>query len=99
MLDAQKRLAVCIKPVIAMIHGPCVGGGVGIATACDLRFADNDATFCVPPARLGVVYGVSATRRLIALVGIATVRDLLFSARTQLLVLRSQHQSNSQAHC
>ncbi len=82
MLDAQKRLAHCAKPVIAMIHGPCVGGGVGVATACDLRFADNDATFCVPPARLGVVYGVSATRRLIDLIGVASARDMLFSART-----------------
>lgn len=82
MLEAQKRLSHCAKPVIAMIHGPCIGGGVGIATACDLRFADNDATFCVPPARLGVVYGVSTTRRLIDLVGVATTRDMLFSART-----------------
>lgn len=82
MLEAQKRLATCSKPVIAMIHGPCVGGGVGIATACDLRFADSGASFCVPPARLGVVYGVSATRRMIDLVGLSTVRDLLFSART-----------------
>jgi len=81
MLEAQKRLASCTKPTIAMVYGPCFGGGLGIATACDLRFAANNASFCVPPARLGVVYGVSATKRLMDLVGVGTARDLLFSAR------------------
>ena len=46
-------------PVIAMIHGFCIGGGLAIALACDLRIAAETAIFALPPARLGVAYPVS----------------------------------------
>ncbi len=56
-----------------------MGGGSQLAAACDLRFADQGASFGVTPAKLGVVYPSSSTRRLVALVGPATAKFLLFS--------------------
>jgi len=69
------------KPVIALIHGFCVGGGLAVALSCDLRYADASSRFAVPAARLGLGYGVSGTNRLIATVGHAAAREIMFSAR------------------
>jgi enoyl-CoA hydratase len=79
---AEQSIANCNKPVIAMIQGYCVGGGVELALACDLRFASQRSTFSVPPAKLGLVYSLSSTRRLVELIGVGKTRDLLFSARS-----------------
>jgi enoyl-CoA hydratase/carnithine racemase len=79
---AEQALSDCPKPVIAMIRGVCIGGGVELALGCDLRFAARTATFAVPPAKLGLVYSLSSTRRLIELVGLGRARDLLYSARS-----------------
>jgi enoyl-CoA hydratase/carnithine racemase len=68
--------------VIAMIRGFCIGGGIELALGCDLRFAAKAATFAVPPAKLGLVYSLSSTKRLIELVGLGRARDLLYSARS-----------------
>lgn len=78
---AEETVANCPKPVIAMIAGSCYGGGLELATACDVRFAAAGSRFAAPPARLGVVYSLSSTRRLIELVGPGRARELLFSAR------------------
>ncbi|NEB74211.1 enoyl-CoA hydratase/isomerase family protein, partial [Streptomyces sp. SID14478] len=59
--------------------GFCVGGGCQLAAACDLRFAAGSAVFGVTPAKLGIVYPASSTRRLAALVGPASAKYLLFS--------------------
>ncbi|WP_431041364.1 enoyl-CoA hydratase/isomerase family protein [Streptomyces sp. P1-3] len=77
---AEQALAAFPKPTLAAIRGSCVGGGCQLAAACDLRFAEEDARFGITPARLGIVYGPSSTRRLVALVGPATAKYLLFSA-------------------
>ncbi|GGS32896.1 enoyl-CoA hydratase/isomerase family protein [Streptomyces griseoviridis] len=76
---AEEALAAFPKPALAAVRGHCVGGGVQLAAACDLRFAEEGALFGVTPARLGVVYPASATRRLTSLVGPATAKYLLFS--------------------
>ncbi|MEU9559774.1 enoyl-CoA hydratase/isomerase family protein [Streptomyces fumanus] len=76
---AEEALAAFPKPTLAAIRGHCVGGGTQLAAACDLRFAEEGALFGVTPARLGVVYPASATRRLAALVGPAATKYLLFS--------------------
>ncbi|MEU3663252.1 enoyl-CoA hydratase/isomerase family protein [Streptomyces sp. NPDC032940] len=76
---AEEALAAFPKPTLAAIRGHCVGGGAQLAAACDLRFAEEDALFGVTPAKLGVVYPASATRRLVSLVGPATAKYLLFS--------------------
>lgn len=69
-------------PVIAMIEGACVGGGCGLALACDLRLAAETAVFAITPARLGIAYGVADTWALMEKVGPARARDILFSARS-----------------
>ncbi|WP_432093557.1 enoyl-CoA hydratase/isomerase family protein [Streptomyces sp. bgisy100] len=77
---AEEALAAFPKPTLAAIRGYCVGGGCQLAAACDLRFAAEGSSFGVTPAKLGIVYPASATRRLTALVGPATAKYLLFSA-------------------
>ena len=79
---AERSLSDCPKPSIAMISGICVGGGVELALGCDLRFAARNSKFAIPPAKLGLVYSLSSTKRLIQLVGLGRARDLLYSART-----------------
>jgi enoyl-CoA hydratase/carnithine racemase len=69
------------KPVIAMIHGICFGGGVGIAVAADLRYAADDALFCIPAARLGVAYPLSGHEALERLVGPAAALEIFFTAK------------------
>ncbi len=76
---AEEALAAFPKPTLAAVRGHCVGGGAQLAAACDLRFAEETALFGVTPAKLGVVYAASATRRLVALTGPATAKYLLFS--------------------
>ncbi len=69
------------KPVIAMIHGICFGGGVGLALAADLRYAADDALFCIPAARLGVGYPAQGFAALERLVGPASALEIFFTAR------------------
>jgi len=64
-----------------MIHGICMGGGVEIALACDLRYAGGSAVFAIPAARLSIGYGAHGTRKLVATVGHAAAREILFTAR------------------
>ncbi|WP_237213614.1 enoyl-CoA hydratase-related protein [Falsiroseomonas oryziterrae] len=76
-----EALAAFPKPAVAVIRGACVGGGVALALACDLRFAAADARFAVTPAKLGLIYSQADTTRLVSAVGAARAKDLLFSAR------------------
>lgn len=69
------------KPTLACIRGWCLGGGVNVAIACDLRLAASDAVFGVPAARLGLGYRRSALKNLIDLIGVGAAKDLLFTAR------------------
>jgi enoyl-CoA hydratase/carnithine racemase len=62
-----------------MVRGHCIGGGVELAVACDLRVTDPTGRFGVTPARVGVVYTPESTRALLDLVGPATTKLLLFS--------------------
>ena len=78
---ATEALAAIAVPVVAMIHGPCMGGGGGIALTADLRYAADDATFAFPPAQLGIGYPVDATERLRSAVGPAVAKELLFTGR------------------
>src|SRR5215510_9447526 len=70
------------KPLLAMIHGYCVGGGVGIAITCDLRIASDSARFGVPAARLGLGYHYHGMEKLMKLVGPAYTKEIFFTART-----------------
>jgi len=79
---AYRAVRGCPKPTVAMIYGFCMGGGMALAMACDLRFAAEGAKFGIPAARLGIIYGLESTRWLVDLVGPAYAKDILFSART-----------------
>jgi len=78
---AQRAIEDSAKPVVALIHGFCIGGGVEMALACDLRYAADTSQFAIPAARLGVGYGVHGTNRLVATVGHAAAREIMFSGR------------------
>lgn len=80
--DAEDAIAAATKPTIAMVEGHCLGGGCAIAVACDLRIAADTSQFAVPVAKLGLVYSLAATRRLVDLVGPSQAKFMLFSART-----------------
>jgi enoyl-CoA hydratase/carnithine racemase len=76
---SQYALAHSEKPVIAAIDGDCVGGGCGLAIACDLRVAAPSARFGITPARLGIVYSLFDTKLLVDLVGPARAKRILFT--------------------
>jgi enoyl-CoA hydratase/carnithine racemase len=78
----QHSLTTLSKPLLAMIHGYCVGGGVGIALACDLRLAADDARFGIPAARLGLGYHYTGMEKLLHLVGPSYTKEIFFTART-----------------
>ncbi len=69
------------KPVLAMIHGFCVGGGLATALAADLRYAADDALFAIPAARLGLAYHSGGIEAFVALVGPSAAKEVLFTAR------------------
>jgi enoyl-CoA hydratase/carnithine racemase len=72
---------LCPKPVIAKIRGICMGGGLGLSAACDVRFASDDAVFRMPAARLGLGYSFTGMRRFVQVLGTANTADIFFSAR------------------
>jgi enoyl-CoA hydratase/carnithine racemase len=76
----QHRLARAARPVIAVIDGDCVGGGCGLALACDIRIASPRSRFGITPAKLGLVYSLHDTKLLVDLVGPAQASRILFSA-------------------
>jgi enoyl-CoA hydratase len=80
-VGATTRLSQSRKPTIAMIHGFCIGGGVGVALACDLRIAAENARFAIPAARLGLGYRWSGVKKLVDLVGPAYAKEIFFTAR------------------
>jgi enoyl-CoA hydratase/carnithine racemase len=78
---AERALEGLSKPTIAMVHGYCIGGGCGLALACDLRFADESASFAITPAKLGLVYSLDSTKRLVDVVGPAQAKWILMSGQ------------------
>ena len=78
---AQRALAGFDKPLVAMIQGYCIGGGLAVAMQADIRIASDDSQFGIPAARLGLGYGLSSVRSLVNLVGPAFAKEILFTAR------------------
>jgi enoyl-CoA hydratase len=78
---AYQAPAACTKPVIAGIRGICIGGGLGLALACDVRLCADDAVFRMPAARLGLGYSPAGVRRFVQMLGPSASADLFFSAR------------------
>jgi len=69
------------KPVIAQIHGFCVGGGCALALTADLRYCADDAVFAIPAARLGLGYSAGGLEALVRVVGLPAAKEIFFSAR------------------
>ncbi|MEN3355891.1 MAG: enoyl-CoA hydratase [Betaproteobacteria bacterium] len=69
------------KPTIAMIRGYCLGGGMAIALNCDLRICNEEASFGIPAAKLGIGYAADRLGQLVDLVGPSAAKDLLFTGR------------------
>jgi len=69
------------KPTIAMIRGYCIGGGMGLATCCDLRIATDGSKFAVPAAKLGLGYAYPGLKRLVDVVGPSFAMEIFYTAR------------------
>ncbi|MEW4467810.1 enoyl-CoA hydratase-related protein [Parasphingorhabdus sp. JC815] len=77
----QHELAQAVKPTIAVVDGDCVGGGCGIALACDMRVAGPKARFGITPAKLGLVYPLHDTKLLVDAVGPSQAKRILFTGQ------------------
>jgi len=69
------------KPTIAMIRGYCIGGGVGLASCCDLRICSDNSKFAVPAAKLGLGYAYAGLKRLVDIVGQSFAKEIFYTAR------------------
>jgi enoyl-CoA hydratase/carnithine racemase len=81
MQDTVTAIERCRKPVIARIHGACVGGGIDIVSACDLRYCSGDAWFSVKEIDVGLTADVGTLQRLPKLIGEGMARELAYTAR------------------
>ena len=79
--QVQDRYAALEKPLIAMIHGYCLGGGLRTALNADIRIASDDAEFGVPAGRLGIAYDFDSVRKLVEAVGQSRAKAILLTAR------------------
>jgi enoyl-CoA hydratase/carnithine racemase len=80
-IAAFEAVARMAKPVLAMIHGWCIGGGMALALSADLRYAADDAVLAIPAARLGLGYHVTGLEALVRVVGPSTAKEVLFTAQ------------------
>lgn len=84
ILDLQRTVTAieaCRKPVIAAVHGACMGGGLDILAACDLRYCTQDAYFCLKEIDLGMVADLGSIQRLPAIIGLGLTAELAYTAR------------------
>jgi enoyl-CoA hydratase/carnithine racemase len=79
--DAMAALEQATKPVIAMIHGYCIGGGFEVALSADIRIADDRAEIGIPSAKMGILLDLEYIRRLVATMGPANASQVLFSGQ------------------
>lgn len=78
---ARARLGALGKPLIAMIRGFCMGGGMSVALKADLRIASSDSQFGIPAAKLGLAYAFDSLKLLVQTIGPAYAKEVLFTAR------------------
>lgn len=79
--QVKERVAACTKPVLAAIRGYCLGGGLELASACDLRIASEDAVFGLPEIDLGSLAGSGGLQRLPALIGVGRTKEWAMTGR------------------
>jgi enoyl-CoA hydratase/carnithine racemase len=78
---AFRALEAIRKPVIAMVHGFCIGGGLALALTADIRYSADDGRFGIPAARLGLGYGMAGVETLARLVGLSRAKEIFFTAK------------------
>lgn len=78
---AGEALAACPLPVVALVDGACVGGGVGLALACDFRLASDHARFAITPSKLGLSYHPTDLTRLVRACGLGVASELLYGGQ------------------
>jgi enoyl-CoA hydratase len=81
MQASVTSVATCRKPVIAAVHGYCIGGGVDLIAACDVRLASDDAVFSVREAKIAIVADLGSLQRLPRLIGAGHVAELAFTGK------------------
>ncbi len=79
--DTLTSLERCRKPVLAAIHGACVGGGIDLICCADMRYCSNDASFCIKEIDIGMTADVGTLQRLPRLIGEGMARELAYTAR------------------
>ena len=79
--NAITAVADCPKPVIAAVHGYCIGGGVDLIAACDIRLASADAVFSVREAKMAIVADLGSLQRLPAIISAGHLNELAFTAK------------------
>jgi enoyl-CoA hydratase/carnithine racemase len=79
--ESMSAIEKCRKPVIAAIHGHCIGGGVDLTSACDIRLAAKDAIFSIRETRLGIIADIGTLQRLPCIVGQGWFRELALTGR------------------
>jgi enoyl-CoA hydratase len=79
--DAISAVAECPKPVIAAVHGYCIGGGVDLISACDIRLASADAVFSVREAKVAIVADLGSLQRLPAIISSGHLAELAFTGK------------------
>ncbi|MES5100292.1 enoyl-CoA hydratase/isomerase family protein [Agrobacterium sp. BA1120] len=79
IMEAYAAVSAIPVPVIAAVDGPCYGGGCTLALRCDFRIVGSNASFAIPPAKLGLVYPADGTALLVTAVGVSTAKYMLYS--------------------
>jgi len=79
--DAITAVARCPKPVLAAVHGYCIGGGVDLIAACDIRLASADAVFSVREAKMAIVADLGSLQRLPAIIGAGHLAELAYTGK------------------
>ncbi len=80
LFDCCNFIEECPKPVIAAVHGKCIGGGLDMTSACDIRLCTQDAIFCLKEAAIGLVADMGILQRLPRIVGEGFAREMAFTA-------------------
>lgn len=81
LMECLARLESLPLPTVALVQGWAFGAGFDLAASCDFRVGAEDAVFCMPPARLGIVYASDGLERVMRLVGVARARNLFLTSR------------------
>lgn len=81
MQDAFNAIANCRKPVIAAVHGWCIGGALDAIAACDVRLCSGDAKFCLKEVKLAIVADMGSLQRLPSIIGEGNTRELAMTGR------------------